>query len=144
MLAKADKMVEADKAKKRAQNRLFRAEYRAWIAERQLLIFLSYLPFEQSSASVSVEEASARNKLLFSRTLLVLERYSVLVLICAAWCVLGSSTSNHERARPCTSRELLMWLSKEMELTPHAVDNCACCSQIIAIHKDGIKASLRR
>ena len=144
MLAKADKVVEADKAKKRAQNRLFRAEYRAWIAERQLLIFLSYLPFEQSSVSVSVEEASARNKLLYSRTLLVLERYSVLVLICAAWCVLGSSTSNHERVRPCTSRELLMWLSKEMELTPHAVDNCACCSQIIAIHKDGIKASLRR
>jgi len=87
----------------------------AWSSERQTILLLSWLP------EGMVEDV------LLSRG-----RYSVPVLVCAAWV----HSSEH---RPCLARELLLWLARALEFEAHSVDSCPSCNHTLtACYKDAL------
>ena len=98
------------------KNRKMRAEYQAWLAERQQILLGSWLP---ESLSKDVR--------------LALERYSVPVLMCGAWVSQPSPKS-------CLVRELFLWLSRELELEQHSIETCPTCNLSICMHREGLSA----
>ena len=122
---------------------VYRSEYSQWFHERQILLLLSYLSNPHAMGAPSNDT--------IHNILLATKRYSVVTLLSGAWLLLKSRQNQHDaqisrveevitddnRKNLCTARELLVWLSKEMELKPHNTDDCTYCNHFITSYKAG-------